>query len=126
MNQFVNYTLAKSMKRIGFKIDCLAVIDQTEFLQIKGSRKVPRAAMCYDEIPCPTWQQCFDYFRDIHKRTSHIDIHKVDEFGHITYYYKIHNFENGFEENGYIKVAGYHSLYETATKCLEELLNYVK
>src|SRR6188768_3374225 len=97
MKGFVTYKLAKSMEKIGFKENHLATIDQTEYVHIRGTKPVSsaRGSMVYDTIPCPTYEQCFDFFREKYKLTSHIDVYRVDEKG-IRFYYQIQNFQDGF------------------------------
>lgn len=70
---FVPYPLAKLLKDKGFKEDCIATIDQTEYLHLNGT-KWPgiRGAMLYDTIPCPLWQQVTKWLRDVHD--IHIEI----------------------------------------------------
>ena len=82
--QFVNYEIAKKLQELGFKNECLATIDQTEFLHIRGTPYGIRGAMCYDTIPCPLWQQVQEWLRE--KHDVHIVIDPAKEKGKLTYY----------------------------------------
>lgn len=62
--QFVTYEIAKKLQELGFREECLATIDQTEFLHIRGTPYGIRGAMCYDTIPCPLWQQLEEWLRN--------------------------------------------------------------
>jgi hypothetical protein len=61
---FVPYELALELKQLGFDEPCLATIDQTDFIHIKGTEYPIRGAMIYDTIDCPTYSQAFRWFRD--------------------------------------------------------------
>ena len=61
--EFVPYELALELKQLGFDEPCLATIDQTDFIHIKGTEYPIRGAMIYDTIDCPTYSQAFRWFR---------------------------------------------------------------
>jgi len=65
-NQFVNYGISLKLTGLGFDQDCLATIDQTEYIHIKGTKKHPRGAMMYNTVNCPLYQQAFDFIREKH------------------------------------------------------------
>ena len=62
--EFVPYELAVKLKALGFDKKCIATIDQTEYLYIKGTRRPIRGAMVYYTIDCPTFSQAFRWFRE--------------------------------------------------------------
>jgi hypothetical protein len=64
--EFVPYELALELKQLGFDEPCLATIDQTDFIHIKGTEYPIRGAMIYDTIDCPTYSQAFRWFREKH------------------------------------------------------------
>ena len=64
-NEFVPYELAfKLIYELGFKEKCLATIDQSGYLHIKGTKSSPRGSMLYDIVDCPTFSQAFRWFRE--------------------------------------------------------------
>lgn len=63
---FLPYDISLKLKELGFNEKCLATIDQTEYLHIKGTKSLPRGSMVYDTIDCPLYQQVFDWFREKH------------------------------------------------------------
>jgi hypothetical protein len=62
-SNFVPYQIALDMKSIWFDEHCIATIDQTDFIHILGTKKLPRGSMVYDIINCPTFSQSFKWFR---------------------------------------------------------------
>lgn len=64
-NQFVPYELALQLKELSFDEECIATIDQTEFVHIIGTRYPVRGSMMYDTISCPLWQQAFEFVMGI-------------------------------------------------------------
>jgi hypothetical protein len=60
---FTLYPEALELKQLGFDEPCLASIDQTDFIHIKGTEYPIRGAMIYDTIDCPTYSQAFRWFR---------------------------------------------------------------
>ena len=61
MKDFVPYQQSLELIEIGFNESCIATIDQTEYVHIKGTKYPIRGAMCYMEIPCPTFAQAFRF-----------------------------------------------------------------
>ena len=61
---FTLYPEALELKQLGFDKPCLATIDQTDFIHIKGTEYPIRGAMIYDTIDCPTYSQAFRWFRE--------------------------------------------------------------
>lgn len=62
--EFIPYELALELKGLGFDEPCFATIDQTDYLHINGTKKLPRGSMMYDTIDCPTFSQVFRWFRE--------------------------------------------------------------
>jgi hypothetical protein len=71
--EFVPYELALELKQLGFDEPCLATIDQTDFIHIKGTEYPIRGAMIYDTIDCPTYSQAFRWFREKHNLRCQIN-----------------------------------------------------
>ena len=65
--KFVSYRLAGCLKELGFDEPCLATIDQTEYIHIKGTREPIRGSMMYYPVDCPLYQEVFRWLRDVHK-----------------------------------------------------------
>jgi hypothetical protein len=65
--EFVPFDLALELKGLGFDKPCLATIDQTDYLHINGTKRLPRGSMMYDTIDCPTFSQAFRFFREKYK-----------------------------------------------------------
>jgi hypothetical protein len=74
--EFVPYELALELKQLGFDEPCLATIDQTDFIHIKGTEYPIRGAMIYDTIDCPTYSQAFRWFRENHNCHHTINLNK--------------------------------------------------
>ena len=63
--KFVPYEFTKALQDLGFDKPCLATIDQTGFIHIKGTKSPSiRGDMFYEEIDCPLWQDVFDWFEE--------------------------------------------------------------
>jgi hypothetical protein len=74
--EFVPYELAfKLIYELGFKEKCLATIDQSGYLHIKGTKSSPRGSMLYDIVDCPTLSQAFRWFRENYSLYSLIGMH---------------------------------------------------
>jgi hypothetical protein len=112
--EFVPYELAfKLIYELGFKEKCLATIDQSGYLHIKGTKSSPRGSMLYDIVDCPTFSQAFRWFREIHALDGFFD-----RIG-TTYIYKIRSWKNE-STNSF-------STYEEAElACLEKLIEIVE
>ena len=111
---FVPYELALELKQLGFDEPCLATIDQTYFIHIKGTEYPIRGAMIYDTIDCPTYSQAFRWFREKHGLNSFVYHYGEDGILHIiNFAYNINNniFESDFK------------IYEEAElECLKKLI----
>jgi len=120
--EFIPYELALELKQLGFDEPCLASIDQTDFIHIKGTEYPIRGAMIYNAIDCPTYSQAFRWFRE----NYNIDIS-------INTVYSKYN-ENTSKKYGgvidnefYFTNVGFHDTYEEAEiVCLKKLIEIVK
>ena len=86
--EFVPYELAfKLIYELGFKEKCLATIDQSGYLHIKGTKSSPRGSMLYDIVDCPTFSQAFRWFREEYNQHSFIELVFEDEirFDYVLY-----------------------------------------
>jgi hypothetical protein len=64
---FVPFDVADKMLSLGYKEPCLATIDQTGYIHIKGTKYPIRGAMWYQEINVPTYEQALDWFEKKYK-----------------------------------------------------------
>jgi hypothetical protein len=85
--QFVPYELALKLKELGFKEKCLATIDQSGYLHIKGTKSSPRGSMLYDIVDCPTLSQAFRWFREEHDLHYQLVPFFSDKESHAVDYY---------------------------------------
>lgn len=117
--QFVPYNIAVKLKELGFNEECLATIDQTEYLHIKGTKNNPRASMMYDIIKAPLWSQVFDWFEEKHKLYS-ICEYVILDFG-------VTDCRN--QDMKIIKTISHQSTFRTKlevkTACLKKLIEIV-
>jgi hypothetical protein len=112
---FTLYPEAFKLKQLGFDEPCLATIDQTDFIHIKGTEYPIRGAMIYDTVDCPTYSQAFRWFRD--KYSLCIVIKPIDD--------KKLDLGYNLLKNGLIMNA--HLTYEGAElACLRNLIKIVK
>ena len=101
-NEFVPYNLAIQLEELGFDEPCLATIDQTEYIHIKGTKYPIRGAMCYMDTPCPTFSQAFRWFREKYNVRHNIMDFIDDEVG-IEWDYEIATIGTDLDENGNYK-----------------------
>lgn len=129
--EFVPYEPALELRKLGFNKECLATIDQTEYIYIKGTKYPVRGTMCYNEIDCPTFSQAFRWFRERHEL-----FHNIWNYTHGEPTDKI---PNGFTfsiDEEWICIIGkntdgifekYYATYEEAElECLIKLIEIVK
>lgn len=90
--EFIPYELALELKGLGFDEPCFATIDQTDYLHINGTKKLPRGSMMYDTIDCPTFSQVFRWFRDKHKLSCSIEL--TDNSRHYYFDFTIYDSKN--------------------------------
>lgn len=62
--EFIPYEQALALEELGFDEPCIATIDQTEFIHIKGTEYPIRGDMWYNTIDAPLYQQAFRWFRE--------------------------------------------------------------
>lgn len=116
--EFVSYELAGCLEEMGFNEPCLATIDQTEYIHIKGTKEPIRAAMMYYPVDCPLYQQAFRWFREKYDITYSI-VWKMPIDGN-GYKAEIQNGNDVF-------YVGLYSYYEEAElACLLKLIEIVK
>jgi hypothetical protein len=84
-NEFIPYEQALALKQLGFDEPCIATIDQTEYLHIKGTKKQPRGSMMYDTIDAPLYQQAFRWFREKYEAYYTIEGSKKHGFAFCIY-----------------------------------------
>jgi hypothetical protein len=114
--EFVPYELAVKLKALGFDKKCIATIDQTNYIHIKGTRRPIRGAMVYNTIDCPTFSQAFRWFREEYGYWSYV---KEATKGTCRFY--IEKFDEKFFNSDIIDT------YEEAElACLEKLIEIVK
>jgi hypothetical protein len=58
---FVTYDQAEAIEALGFDEPCIATIDQTHYIHIKGTKTMPRGAMVYNITSLPTKQQAIQF-----------------------------------------------------------------
>mgnify|MGYP006935503989 CR=1 FL=1 len=117
--EFVPYAQALALKELGFDESCIATIDQTEYLHIKGTKNHPRGSMMYDTIDCPLYQQAFRWFREKYGFKSWIQEHTND-----TFIYEIRPHVLSHYKEGEIYV--YTTYEEAELACLKKLIEIVK
>lgn len=121
---FVPYNLSLKLEEIGFNEECIATIDQTEFIHIKGTRYPPRGSMVYNEINCPTWDQVFDWFDDRYNLFSYITIVSKGSY-ESTYSYTVINHSDFIDESTTFTESGFKSKEEVREACLEKLIQCI-
>jgi hypothetical protein len=115
-NEFVPYNLAIQLEELGFDEPCLATIDQTEYIHIKGTKYPIRGAMCYMDTSCPTFSQAFRWFRE-----------KYDLFCWIEKFHKDETYIFQIPPANFTKIQGHFKTYEEAElECLKKLIEIVK
>lgn len=130
MSDFLPYKESLELKRLGIELTPnFAIIDQTEYLQIKGEQVSGfRGAMVYNIIACPLYQQAFKFFRDkydLHKIVAPLLITSSDKKG-IRFTFSIFN----SEENDFViadeSPLGYLTYEEAELECLRAMIKYIK
>lgn len=115
--EFIPYQESLELAKLGFDEPCLATRDQTEFLHIKGSKKLPRGSMLYDTVDCPTFSQAFRFFRNKYGLNSHIHQENKDNYSYCC--------GQGYSD----EIGGYQDFktYEEAQlECLKRLIDIAK
>jgi hypothetical protein len=122
--EFIPYELALELKQLGFDEPCLASIDQTDFIHIKGTEYPIRGAMIYDTIDCPTYSQAFRWFREKYDIDIYIDIRflKHDDGISLKKYKVLIPFPNEL----FIDVGLFTTHEEAELECLKKLIEIIK
>jgi hypothetical protein len=121
--QFISHKLALRLKELGFNHECIATIDQTEYVHIKGKKYPVRGAMCYIQVDVPLWQQVFDWFREKHELRSFIDSSPEDE-NSMRYFYTI-KFDKGYGREPFFS-GWFDSYSKTREACLKKLIELIE
>jgi hypothetical protein len=124
--EFILYEQALALKELGFDEPCIATIDQTEYLYIKGTKKQPRGSMMYDTIDAPLYQQAFRWFREKHNMLTNV---YSNASGFLYEYHDTiggtHRYDSGF--TGDCEDSGTFTSFEKAElTCLKKLIEIVK
>jgi len=72
---FTPYKQSVELKELGFDESCIATIDQTEYIHIKGTKYPAGGSMMYDTIDCPTLSKAFRWFREKYNLFGQVNIH---------------------------------------------------
>jgi hypothetical protein len=115
--EFVPYELALELKQLGFDEPCLASIDQTDFIHIKGTEYPIRGAMIYYAIDCPTYSQAFRWFRE--KYDLYADIYRIGK----KFNAGIEDMNIGSSKEMVVEGVDYE---EAELECLKKLIKIVK
>ena len=136
--EFIPYELALELKQLGFDEPCLASIDQTDFIHIKGTEYPIRGAMIYDTIDCPTYSQAFRWFREKYKLHPLVQFGKLKEWDDdvdvVLYDFSINeqwtvgkywiDYSYGFKHHCF--EYNFQSYEEAELACLKKLIEIVK
>jgi hypothetical protein len=71
--EFIPYKQALELEELGFDEPCIATIDQTGYIHIKGTEYPIRGDMWYNTIDAPLYQQAFRWFRENYGLHQHIE-----------------------------------------------------
>ncbi len=120
-SKFLTYQQSLALVELGFKEKCLAEINNYEAIHIKGTRRLPSAAVMTYEIPCPLKQEAFDWFRIQHG----LDSYRKQMTLEGSSYWKITKFYTDDTKHlGYSKFEP--SYLEAESTCLDKLIDIVK
>jgi hypothetical protein len=111
---FAPYPEALGLKQLGFDEPCLATIDQTDFIHIKGTEYPIRGAMIYDTIDCPTYSQAFRWFREKHGLNSFVYHYGEDGILDIIYF--------AYNINDNLYASDFRTYEEAELACLRKLI----
>ena len=115
---FIPYDRALKLKELGFDEECLATIDQTEYVHIKGTKKSPRGSMMYDTIDCPLFCQVFDWFREKYNIIPNIhSIYTDTTLSEVQFWFWFANYEDDSDEEVF-----YGNFEEAQLACLDKLI----
>ena len=117
--EFIPYEQALELEELGFDESCLATIDQTGFIHIKGTEYPIRGDMWYNTIDAPLYQQAFRWFREKYELIFHIECDYNSFLGYKDGYIPIYSL--------YPYIHDCYKTYEEAElACLNKLIEIVK
>ena len=117
--EFIPYEQALELEELGFDESCLATIDQTGFIHIKGTEYPIRGDMWYNTIDAPLYQQAFRWFREKYELIFHIECDYNSFLGYKDGYIPIYSL--------YPYIHDCYKTYEEAElACLKKLIEIVK
>jgi hypothetical protein len=118
--EFIPYEQALELEELGFDEPCIATIDQTEFIHIKGTEYPIRGDMWYNTIDAPLYQQAFRWFREKGIESEiHSDFDRM--LGYNRGYIPVVQFIE-FYNNG----DSYQTYEEAEIACLKKLIEIIK
>jgi hypothetical protein len=126
--EFVPYEQALALKELGFDEPCFATIDQTDYLHINGTKKLPRGSMMYDTIDAPTYSQAFRWFREEYNLIGWVNSKTLDD-GRVIFIPHGRTIPDTIKNNLIVDVITYFTgeSYEQAElECLKKLIEIVK
>ena len=121
--EFIPYEQALELEELGFDEPCIATIDQTEFIHIKGTEYPIRGDMWYNTIDAPLYQQAFRWFRDKKLIDGRVSRHGESDGGYSYRWDIIHEY-GVYEERHFKK--GYKIYEEAELACLKQLIEIIK
>ena len=121
--EFIPYEQALELEELGFDEPCIATIDQTEFIHIKGTEYPIRGDMWYNTIDAPLYQQAFRWFRDKKLIDGSVSRHGESDGGYSYRWDIIHEY-GVYEERHFKK--GYKIYEEAELACLKQLIEIIK
>ncbi len=121
--EFAPYEQVLALKELGFDEPCFATIDQTDYLHINGTKRLPRGSMMYGTIDCPTFSQAFRWFREKYNLDSFVK-HLYKSTIKVGYYFGIDEYK-GVEFQMDFN-AWYKTPEEAELECLKKLIEIIK
>lgn len=121
---FIPWEQAQEMRDLGFKEPCMATIDQTQYVHLKGTRQPPRGSMVYDPVDCPTWIEAFEWFEKTYGMylSKHITC-TTNEVLDIRYFVQS---INGTREVKFHRLYEEFDSHKSKVICLQKLITIVK
>ena len=130
--EFIPYEQALELEELGFDESCLATIDQTGFIHIKGTEYPIRGDMWYNTIDAPIYQQAFRWFRDKYDIHYSIDRECSQHDFKWGYNWSLYNWTGMFDEyltsapNAPVGEWVYDTYEEAELACIVKLIEIVK
>lgn len=125
---FVPYAPSLALEELGFNESCLATIDQTEYVHIKGTKEPIRGSMMYFPVECPLYQQAFRWFREKHKLHAWTSS-RTDINGNTIYIAHGRTIPDTTKDNMIVDIITYNvfsTVEEAELDCLIKLIEIVK